>query len=77
MKLDEVSVLNPRSYFEKPARAVYKRDNGYDITATPLGVVVARLADCKVQIDRGEPNIVLIPWPQVSGACAVSDKQPK
>ena len=77
MKLDEVMVLNPRSYFEKPARVMYERSKGYDLTATSFGVLVERLKDCTVQMDRGEPLTVLIPWPQVSGSCAVSQEQPK
>jgi hypothetical protein len=77
MKLDKVSVVTPIRYFEKPPRVMYESKNGYDIDAMPLGVLVTRLPGCKVQIDREEPDVVLIPWSQVSEPCSVAKEQPK
>jgi len=76
MKLDKVSVSNPVRYFEKPPRVMYEASKGYDIDAQALGVVVTRLPNCTVAIDRDEPAVVLIPWALVSEPCAVKE-QPK
>lgn len=75
MKLDKVSILRPATYHEQPARHQYESAKGYDITATPTGIVVTRLADCKVPAARDEPVTVLVPWVLVSEPCSVTPGQ--
>jgi len=77
MKLDKVSILRPATYHEQPARHQYESAKGYDLTATPLGVVVVRLDSCKVAIARDEPTTVLVPWVLVSEPCSVAKEQAK
>ena len=75
MKLDKVSILKPATYHEQPARHQYEVAKGYDITATPIGIVVVRLEGCTVPRARDEPLTVLVPWVLVSEPCSVSAKQ--
>lgn len=77
MRLDEVTILKPKSYGEAPVRSRYQRSNGYDLTATAAGVLVSRLPDCKIGKGRDEPDSVLVPWALVSEPCAVSPEQPE
>jgi hypothetical protein len=77
MKLDKVSILRPATYHEQPARHQYETAKGYDITATPIGVVVVRLPECTVPLAaRDEPMTVLVPWVLVGEPCSVAKEQP-
>jgi hypothetical protein len=71
MKLESITITNPKRYFEKPPRVMYEASKGYDIEAGPLGVLVKRLPDCMVALDRDEPAAVLVPWHLIGEPCGV------
>jgi hypothetical protein len=77
MNVDKVTVRDAYYVNGDVRRAEWTREKGYEIVATPVGVVVKRGPECKVELARGEPDPLLIPWPLVSEPCPVSKEQSK
>lgn len=76
MNLDKVTLKEGTSINTEITRFQWTREQGYDIVATPVGVLVRR-TDAVKDAPRGEHASFLIPFLLIGDPMPVSKEQPK